>query len=111
MNSLKISFISQTFFQATAVVILLFVPFIFSSTLFSSWFFGPDGLDVANEYWIFWAISAPLTVVVLILTFLSYSLRSGIHTRLFRQRDDPMVPEPSPTSTQVLPVQTRESNV
>ncbi|KAI8930739.1 hypothetical protein NX059_012347 [Plenodomus lindquistii] len=63
--------------KAIAVVTMTFLPATFVSTLFGTNFFaleprkGEDGVvfAVSNQFWVYWAISAPMTLVTLALWF------------------------------------------
>ncbi|KAK6507842.1 hypothetical protein TWF481_006264 [Arthrobotrys musiformis] len=73
-----------------AAVTMLFLPPSFVSAIFSTTFFEftpPEGDKVSKDFWIFWAISIPLTIVVFAalypgnkgLMFRSYFSKSGHH--------------------------------
>ncbi|KAK6513067.1 hypothetical protein TWF506_009230 [Arthrobotrys conoides] len=52
-----------------AAVTMLFLPPSFVSAIFSTSFFSfspPDGDKVSKDFWVFWAISIPLTVIVFV---------------------------------------------
>ncbi|OAG08765.1 uncharacterized protein CC84DRAFT_1204042, partial [Paraphaeosphaeria sporulosa] len=78
--------------KAIAVVTMTFLPATFISTIFGSNFFSfePDGgagqpsFTVSHQFWIYWALSVPLTAVTLALWF--WWSRWVEHLRLSRFR-------------------------
>lgn len=78
--------------KAIAVVTMTFLPATFVSTIFGTNFFSfePDGdagrssFAVSSQFWIYWALSVPLTVATLALWF--WWSRWAEHLRLSRSR-------------------------
>lgn len=91
----KIAYLSRAMNRVMGLTVMLFLPGILISTLFSSNFFqfSDSGILVTNSFWVFWAVLIPVSVVICGVVFVSttslqYTLRNLVawFWLRFRQR-------------------------